>query len=75
MALDMNGYIMNKVRYGDRQAVADQKLWESLPDFEYVMPGASWVLHRQPLALAVLSAWFAGCFLLAVWRAKKVTPV
>lgn len=75
MALDMNGYIMNKIRYGDRLATADQKLWETLPDFEYVMPDVKWVLRNQALTLSVLLAWFAGCFLLAVWRSAKIRPV
>jgi len=75
MALDMNGYIMNHVRYGDRQALADRNLWESLPDFEYTMPGVAWVVSNQILSGAVLIVWFGGCFALAVWRAGRVRPV
>jgi hypothetical protein len=40
-----------------------------------VMPASMWVLRGQVLSVAVLLAWFAGCFLLAVWRARKITPV
>lgn len=75
MALDMNDYIMNKIRYGDRLATADQKLWGTLPDFEYVMPDVRWVLRNQTLTFSVLLAWFAGCFLLAVWSSAKIRPV
>ena len=75
MALDMNGYIMNHVRYGDRQAIAGRDLWETLPDFDYTMPDAAWVVSNQKLSIAVLIAWFGGCFALAVWRAGRVRPV
>ena len=75
MALDMNGYIMNHVRYGDRQAIAGRDLWEALPDFDYTMPDVTWVLAKQTSSAAVLIAWFMGCFALAVWRTGKVKPV
>jgi ABC-2 type transport system permease protein len=75
MALEMNGYIMNRVRYGDRQATADRTLWETLPDFEYAMPDVRWVLGRQLLNIAVLIVWFGGTFVLAVWRASQLRPV
>jgi len=75
MALDMNGYIMNHVRYGDRQALAGRDLWETLPDFDYTMPDVRWVIANQRVSVTALAAWFGACFILAVWRAERVRPV
>jgi ABC-2 type transport system permease protein len=75
MALDMNGYIMNQVRYGDRQAIAGRDLWQTLPDFDYAMPDVMWVVSNQSLSAAVLLGWFGACFALAVWRAGRVSPI
>ena len=75
MALDMNAYIMNHVRYGDRQAIAGRDLWQTLPDFDYTMPDVAWVVSNQALSATVLIVWFGACLALAVWRSGKVSPV
>jgi ABC-2 type transport system permease protein len=75
MALEMNGYIMNRVTYGDRLAVAGRDLWEQLPDFDYTMPDVGWAMSNQKLSVVVLLAWFAGSFAFAIWRAGRIRPV
>lgn len=74
MALAMNSYIMDHVHYGNRPANAGAELWKSLPDFQYTMPPVQWVLARHALSIGVLLAWFAGCLLVAVWRAARLRP-
>jgi hypothetical protein len=74
MAIDMNAYVMNNVRYGERRIEAGPDLWKSLPDFEYTMPDVQWVLGRHLLSIGVLAVWFTGCLVLAVWRASRIRP-
>lgn len=52
--------------------VADQKLWEQVPDFQYMAPGLGWVLRRQVLSLSILLLWFAMMGAGAVIAAIKI---
>lgn len=64
----LNEDYMNNSRTGDTAYVANQKLWDSVPPFQYELPTTAWALKTQILPLAVLVAWMFGAIGLA-WLA------
>lgn len=68
----MNDDYMNNSRTGNTTYVADEKLWRSVPAFEYEMPNAGWALKTQVLPLAMLLLWTFAAINLAFWAIKKV---
>jgi len=66
----MNTDIANNGKVADGPYLRDADLWKQVPDFDYRAPDLAWVLSRQSLSLALLTAWAAGSILLA-WRATQ----
>ncbi len=54
----MNGDIAANQKKG-QVYLADQSLWERLPEFEYTAPDTSWVLGHYTASIAVLLLWTA----------------
>ena len=63
----MNTDITNHGKVADGPYLGGADLWKQVPDFDYRAPDLAWVLSRQSLSLALLTAWAAGSILLA-WR-------
>ncbi len=57
---------------GGRNYVAGRELWESLPDFDYEVRSASWVLGNHRLSLVLLLIWFGAVGIAVVWSTGKV---
>jgi ABC-2 type transport system permease protein len=54
--------------------MANQELWEKIPDFEYTAPDLGWVLSHQATSFAMLAIW-ASVAALAVWLAARNVQV
>lgn len=68
----MNDDYMNNSRTGNTTYVADEKLWQSVPAFEYTIPNAAWALKTQITPLVMLLLWTFAAIGLAFWAIKKV---
>jgi ABC-2 type transport system permease protein len=55
----MNGDIAAHTKKGEVY-LADQSLWASVPDFEYLAPPAGWVLGHYTTSLLVMALWIVG---------------
>lgn len=53
----MNEDYMNNSRTGDTNYTANEKLWSSVPPFQYELPGTGWALRAQILPLVMLGLW------------------
>ncbi len=70
----LNEDYMNNSRTGDTNYVADSKLWQSIPQFQYQLPDATWAIRTQILPFTILILWAFGALCLAVFAVKKVRP-
>ncbi|MFM7852404.1 MAG: hypothetical protein ACKO96_10930, partial [Flammeovirgaceae bacterium] len=71
----MNGHMMNNSKTGDWDYLADEKLWASVPDFQYEPAEYSTVIHQNASNLITLLAWLLLSFAAlygAVTRMKTV---
>lgn len=68
----MNEDYMNNSRTGDFNYTANEKLWNSVPPFEYELPATNWALRTQTLSLAMLLLWTLGAIGLAAIAVNKV---
>ena len=67
--------LMTNVKPGDKQYVANRKLWERLPSFTETQPALSWELAQQwPNGLFLLF-WCGGTLLFAGWMTRRLRPV
>jgi ABC-2 type transport system permease protein len=54
--------------------MANQQLWEKIPDFEYTAPDLGWVLSHQTTSFVMLALW-ASVAAVAVWLAARNVQV
>lgn len=69
----LNEDYMNNSRTGDTAYTANEKLWASMPQFQYALPSANWALQTQILPLVMLFLWTIlsiGLAIFAVGRLK-----
>ncbi len=68
----MNDDYMNNSRTGNTAYVADEKLWTSVPPFQYELPNTVWAVNTQILPLAMLFLWTLGAVGLAAFAVTRV---
>lgn len=55
--------------------MADQSLWESIPEFRYVAPDLQWILAKQTVSLTMLVLWLAFAILGAAGAARRLRVI
>lgn len=68
----MNEDYMNNSRTGDTNYLANEKLWRSVPQFQYELPTTDWALQTQILPLSMLLLWTLLAIGLAIVAVKRV---
>ncbi|MFM7486635.1 MAG: ABC transporter permease [Cytophagales bacterium] len=71
----MNGHMMNNSKTGDWDYLADDKLWSSVPDFQYEPASYTTVIRQNTSNLITLLAWLSLSFAAlygAVTRMKTI---
>jgi ABC-2 type transport system permease protein len=68
----MNEDYMNNSRTGDTNYLANEKLWASVPQFQYELPTTNWAINTQILPLVMLLLWTLLAVGLAIFAVVKV---
>lgn len=68
----LNEDYMNNSRTGDTNYVANEKLWNAVPEFQYQLPETSWAIKTQVLPIVMLFLWTLAAIGLAIWSIGKV---
>lgn len=68
----MNEDYMNNSKTGDVTYAANEKLWSSVPVFDYELPNTMWAVRTQTLPLAMLFLWTILSIGLAIFAVKRV---
>lgn len=55
--------------------MADQHLWEKIPDFSYTAPDLGWVLSHQTTSFLMLALWASAAAIAASLAAKNVQVI
>ncbi len=55
--------------------MADEKLWQDVPQIEYSSPSFSWVLSHYPLQLGILALWGVLSFMIMIRSVNNVRVV
>jgi ABC-2 type transport system permease protein len=71
----MNGDMVDNSRTGEWDYLADEKLWESVPDFEYQPPGYAAVMNANRSNLSILIAWVIVSFTVLYWAVAKIEVI
>ncbi len=68
----INEDVLKNSRYGDTKYVANQNLWQKVPEFQYAAPTVSEVFKRQIGGVAVLFGWFIISILAMIWATGRM---
>jgi ABC-2 type transport system permease protein len=68
----MNEDYMNNSRTGDTNYLANEKLWNSVPQFEYELPDSAWAVKTQILPFGMLFVWTLLVTVLAIFAVGRV---
>jgi ABC-2 type transport system permease protein len=68
----MNEDYMNNSRTGDTNYLANEKLWNSVPQFEYELPDSAWAVKTQILPFGMLFVWTLLATVLAIFAVGRV---
>jgi hypothetical protein len=68
----MNGDMVDNSKTGDWDYLADEKLWASVPEFEYTPPGYTSILSENTGNLSLLALWLVGTFALVIIQVNKM---
>lgn len=67
----MNGDIATNQKKG-QVYLADQSLWASVPDFDYLAPSTGWVLGNYTTSIVVLGLWTLAAL---AWMVRSATTM
>jgi ABC-2 type transport system permease protein len=68
----LNEDYMNNSRTGDTNYTANEKLWSSMPQFQYELPDTAWAVRTQVLPIVMLLLWTIFSVALAIFAVKRV---
>ncbi len=68
----LNEDYMNNSQTGDSNYVANEKLWNAVPEFHYELPDTGWAIKSQFLPIGMLFLWTLAAIGLAIWSIGKV---
>lgn len=71
----MNGDMVDNSKTGDWDYLADEKLWTSVPEFEYTPPTYASVLNENSGNISLLALWLMGTFALVILQVNKMKVV
>jgi ABC-2 type transport system permease protein len=71
----MNGDMAENSKTGDWDYLADEKLWASVPEFDYTPPSYSAIVSENTGNILLLALWLAGTFAMMVMQVNKLKVV
>jgi len=67
LAQFLNGQQATKMHYKDKETRLSREVWKKYPDFNYEMPGISWALNNQVIAVTALLCWTILIYFLSIF--------
>jgi len=55
------------MHYKDKETRLSREVWKKYPDFNYEMPGISWALNNQVIAVTALLCWTILIYFLSIF--------